>query len=246
MAAIAETRASPARRSLRRLPAAQEVRVETIDLDAECGDELVLSEDERERARSFHFERDRRRFVSGRSILRQQLGLYLDAAPAELVFAYGPHGKPSLPDSGLSFNVSNSGATGLFAFASDCDLGVDVELLAHARPDDPAVAARFFSVAEVATLRASPAPTRAHAFLRCWTRKEAFIKGRGEGLSLPLQDFDVEFGDGKQPELLRTAWSSDEPAEWTLCDLSELVPGAVAALAVRAAEIRVVRCDEII
>ncbi len=245
MAAIAETRASPSRRSDGRLPAAQEVHVDTVDLDAEPGDEFVLSDDERERARRFHFERDRRRFVAGRSMLRQRLALYLDAAPAELVFAYGPHGKPSLPGSGLSFNVSNSGPTGLFAFASACELGVDVELLAHARPDDDAVATRFFSAVEVATLRACPAPTRAHGFLRCWTRKEAFIKGRGEGLSLPLQDFDVEFEAGKRPALLRTAWSSDEPAEWTLCDLSELVTNAVAALAVRAPEIRVVRCDEI-
>ena len=244
MSAIAETRASLHRQSHRRLQTSEDVHVVAVDLD-EPSDERLLSEDEGERAASFHFERDRRRFVAGRSLLRQRLAQYLDAGPAELVFAYGPHGKPSLPGSGLSFNVSNSGRAGLFAFASGFELGVDVELLAHARPNDDAVAARFFSAAEVATLRAYPAPARARAFLRCWTRKEAFSKGRGEGLSLPLQDFDVEFAPDEPPALLRTAWSSDEPAEWTLRDLSELVPGAAAALAVRAPEIRVVRCDEI-
>jgi 4'-phosphopantetheinyl transferase len=241
MAAIAESRPS----SHRRLPTAHDVHVVAVDLDVEPGDERCLSEDELERAAGFHFERDRRRFVAGRSLLRERLAQYLDATPAELAFAYGPHGKPSLPGSGISFNVSNSGHVGLFGFTSGLELGVDVELLAHARPDDDAVAARFFSTAEVATLRACPPTARAHAFLRCWTRKEAFIKGRGEGLSLPLQDFDVEFAAGEPPALLRTAWSSREPADWTLCDLSDLVPGAVAALAARAPEIRVVRCDEI-
>ena len=245
MAANAATRASPRRRSPRRLHASEDVHIVAVDLDVEPGFERILADDERERAANFHFERDRRRFVAGRSILRRKLAQYLDADPAELAFAYGPHGKPTLPGSDISFNVSNSGRAGLFAFASGFELGVDVELLAHARADDDAVAARFFSPAEVATLKSCPASARASAFLRCWTRKEAFIKGRGEGLSLPLQDFDVEFAADRPPALLRTAWSSEEPAEWTLCDLSDLVVDAVAALAARALDVRVVRCDEI-
>ena len=71
--------------------------------------------------------------------------------------------------------------------------------------------------------------------LRYWTRKEAFIKARGEGLSLPLHEFDVAFAAGTRPRILRTAWSAHEPSEWTLCDISGFCPGAVAALAVRSA-----------
>jgi 4'-phosphopantetheinyl transferase len=217
--------------------------VVAVDLDSERPDERALSEDERERAARFYFERDRRRFVAARSVLRHGLAQYLGAAPTELVFAYGPHGKPSLPGAEVSFNVSHSGPVGLFAFAPGFELGVDVELLDHARSGDECIAERFFSTVEVNALRACAPTARARAFLRCWTRKEAFIKGRGDGLSLPLQDFDVEFAAGEPPALLRTAWSANEPVEWTIRDLSDLVAGAVAALAARARDVRVVRSE---
>src|SRR6267378_1275488 len=103
MAVIAATWASPRRRSPRGLHASHDVHVLAVDLDVEPGYDRMLSEDERERAAKFHFERDRRRFVTGRSILRQKLARHLDAAPAELVFAYGLHGKPTLPGSDISF-----------------------------------------------------------------------------------------------------------------------------------------------
>jgi 4'-phosphopantetheinyl transferase len=243
MSAVAATRAPAPGRPHRRLRPRDDIQVVTVDLDSDGFDERALSEDEQERATRFYFERDRRRFVAARSVLREALAQYLGSAPADLVFEYGPQGKPSLPGAGVSFNVSHSGPVGLFAFAPGFELGVDVELLDHARADDQRVAERFFSALEVRVLRACAPETRAHAFLRCWTRKEAFIKGRGEGLSLPLQDFDVEFAAGEPPELLRTAWSADEPREWTICDLSDLVDGAVAALAVRAREVHVVRAE---
>ena len=243
MSAVAATRAPALGRSHRGLRPCDHVQVVAVDLDSERSDEKALSEDEQERAARFYFERDRRRFVAGRSVLRRALAQYLGSTTAELVFEYGPHGKPSLPGAGVSFNVSHSGGVGLFAFAPSCEVGVDVELLDHARADDQRVAERFFSALEVRTLRACAPEARAHAFLRCWTRKEAFIKGRGEGLSLPLQDFDVEFAAGEPPGLLRTAWSADEPREWTICDLSDLVDGAVAALAVRAHDVHVVRAE---
>ena len=218
MAAIAANWASPRRRSLRGLHASEDVHIVAVDLDAKPGYERLLSEDERERAANFRFERDRRRFVAGRSILRQKLAQYLDAAPAELVFVYGPHGKPTLPGSDVSFNVSNSGRAGLFAFASGFELGVDVELLAHARPNDDAVAARFFSAAEVAVLQACPTSTRAHAFLRCWTRKEAYLKARGSGLAAPLDQFDVTLRAG-EPALLLADRSHAGEAMWHLTHL---------------------------
>jgi 4'-phosphopantetheinyl transferase len=211
------------------------VHVFTGDLDAAPADGTVLSADERERAARFRFERDRRRFVAGRSALRSLIASYLGAAPVEVEFGYGPQGKPFVSGSTLSFNVSHSGGCALYAVASCFEIGVDVELLDHARFDD-GVAERFFSPQEVATLHTLRQAERPHAFLRCWTRKEAFIKARGEGLSLPLHDFDVAFAPGTRPKILRTAWSAQEPAEWTLCDISGFCPDAVAALAVRSAK----------
>lgn len=206
----------------------------TGDLDAEPADGSVLSDDECERAARFRFDRDRRRFVAGRSALRSLIASYLDVAASEVTFRYGPQGKPFVSASTLSFNVSHSGGCAVYAFGSCVEIGVDVELLDHARYDD-GVAERFFSEYEVATLQVLGKAVRAGAFLRCWTRKEAFVKARGEGLSLPLHEFDVAFAPGTRPRILRTAWSAQEPAEWTLCDLSGFCPGAVAALAVRSA-----------
>jgi 4'-phosphopantetheinyl transferase len=205
----------------------------------------VLSEDELERAGRFRFERDRRRFVAGRSTLRRLLASYLDASPREIGFEYGPFGKPDVPAAGLSFNVSHSGSCALFAFGPRFELGVDVELLDVAKADDDRVAQHFFAPQEVATLRAHSPWARPRAFLRCWTRKEAFIKARGDGLSLPLQDFDVSFATGEPAAIVRTAWSPHEPEEWTLHDISGLFPRAVAALAVRAPEARVVAGGQI-
>lgn len=207
----------------------------TGDLDAQPADGSTLSDDECERAARFRFDRDRRRFVAGRSALRSLVASYLDVAAADITFGYGPQGKPFVPGSTLSFNVSHSGGCAVYAFGSGVEIGVDVELLDHARYDD-GVAERFFSPSEVATLQTLSPAERPHAFLRCWTRKEAFIKARGEGLSLPLHEFDVAFARGVRPQILRTAWSTHEPAEWTLCDISGSCPGAVAALAVHSAQ----------
>jgi 4'-phosphopantetheinyl transferase len=137
----------------------------------------------------------------------------------------------------LEFNLSHSGPIALYAVAARGELGVDVELA------DPyfareLIAERFFSPVEVATLRSLPHRLQPLAFLTCWSRKEAFIKAKGDGLSLPLDSFDVTLDPGGPAELLRTAWSSDEHAEWRLVDLSE--HGYVAALAVRGQHGRVV------
>jgi 4'-phosphopantetheinyl transferase len=226
---------APTERTALRSPAAGVVHLYTGDLDAEPADGSVLSDDECERAARFRFDRDRRRFVAGRSALRSLIASYLEIAPDEVAFAYGPQGKPFVSGSTLSFNVSHSGNRAIYAFASSVEIGVDVEVLDHAAYGD-GVAERFFSPLEVATLEAFEPGARSDAFLRCWTRKEAFIKARGEGLSLPLHEFDVAFAPGTPPRILRTAWSATEPAEWTLCDISGLCPGAIAALAVRSTE----------
>ena len=211
-----------------------EVHVFAADLDAAKPDEGVLSDDELERAGRYRFERDRLRFTAGRTILRRLVAAHLGTTSGEVRFFYGPFGRPFVSDATLSFNVAHSGRAALFAFAEGMDVGVDVEVLQEGHSDDERVAERFFSPLEVSTLRAHGRAARPEAFLRCWTRKEAFVKARGDGLNLPLKDFDVSFAPGVRPQILRTAWSDREPAEWTLHDISDLCPGTVAALATHA------------
>jgi 4'-phosphopantetheinyl transferase len=204
----------------------------SLDQESEIQRRLaaLLSDDESERARRFRFDRDRARYVVGRGLLRLMLGRYVDADAAALRFGYGPQGKPSLHGGGPQFNLAHSGATALYAFSSDSQLGVDVELM---QPDftDDRIAERFFSPLEVETLRALRQEDRAQAFLTCWTRKEAFLKARGDGLTLALDSFDVTLAPGEPPALLRTGWSPRERFCWKLVDLSDLEQGQVAALA---------------
>jgi 4'-phosphopantetheinyl transferase len=190
----------------------------------------LLDSDELERAASFRFERDRNRYVVGRGVLRALLARYLGQAPEELRLRYGRERKPALVGDELRFNLAHAEGTVLYAFSSAFDVGVDVELL---RPDaaDTRVAERFFSPREVAALRALPEGEQAQAFLACWTRKEAFLKARGDGLMLPLDSFDVTLAPGEPVELLRTGWAPEERARWQLVDLSEAARGEIAALA---------------
>lgn len=193
----------------------------------------TLAPDEHDRAARFHFERDRRRFVAGRGILRAVLARHAGCPATALRFRYGPRGKPALEGDGgggdLRFNVSHSGDLALVAVARGREIGVDVEAL---RPDlTPGLAERFFSPAEVAALSALPPAARPAAFFACWTRKEAFVKATGDGLSLPLDAFDVSLAPGEPPALLRVADDPHGPDRWRLVAL-EPAPGFAAALAV--------------
>jgi 4'-phosphopantetheinyl transferase len=190
-----------------------------------------LSDDERERAARFHFDRDRNRFIVGRALLRIMLARYLGVAADQIRFAYGEFGKPSLAEPApVFFNVSHAEARALYAFSLDAELGIDTERFG-VEPVDQRVAEHFFAAGEVATLRSLPRSLQPGAFLTCWTRKEAFLKARGDGLSLPLQDFEVTLAPDQPPALVQTAWSEDEPRRWKLYDLSWLGPGYVSALA---------------
>jgi 4'-phosphopantetheinyl transferase len=220
---------------------AREVHVWSLELrnDADALESL-LSDDELERADRFHFERDRRRYVTGRGLVRTVLARYLGRDPVSLAFRYGPYGRPELAE--LPFNVSHSGDLALVAVGLQPDIGVDIERL-RPEPAEEQVAERFFSPNEVAALRSLPRADQPRAFLACWTRKEAFIKALGNGLSLALDSFDVTLRPGEEPALLRTAWSASEPRRWSLLDLSASFPGHVAALAVRRRDVRVLVRD---
>jgi 4'-phosphopantetheinyl transferase len=198
----------------------------------------VLAEDERLRADRFRFERDRSRYIVGRALLRGLLGHYLDTAPEDLTFEYGEFDKPTL-SGGPWFNLSHSGSVALYAFSNAGEIGVDVER-DDADLTRECIAERFFSPAEVSVLRSLPPGDQPRAFLACWTRKEAFIKARGDGLSLALDSFDVTLAPDAPAALLRTAWCSEEPGRWHMQDLSNHQAGYIAAVALRGQGWRVV------
>jgi len=204
----------------------------------------LLAADEADRAARFRFARDRDRYIVGRGLLRTLLGRYVQRPPADLRFGYGAFDKPALTISGPQFNVSHSGAVALFAFAADIEIGIDVEI-DDANFATERIAERFFSKAEVGVLRSLPIEVQPHAFLSCWTRKEAFIKARGDGLSLALDSFDVSLAPDAAVALLRTAWSAAEPAQWWLHDLSDESRGYIAAVAMRSGARRIVSRDVI-
>lgn len=195
-----------------------------------------LSPDELHRAERFVFEDHRRRFIAGRGCLRSILARYLDMAPGGIRFEYSPHEKPQLAASHvtqtpLHFNFAHSEALALLAVTGIGPVGVDLE---RVRPDCPAeqIARHFFSDSEIARLGSLPSSERVTAFFRCWARKEAFIKAKGLGLSLPLDQFDVTLAPGEPASLTRTAWDPGEAAQWSMRAL-DAGPGFAAALAVR-------------
>jgi 4'-phosphopantetheinyl transferase len=197
-----------------------EVHVWRASLDQNPPRIDTLAADERARAARFYFEKDRAQFTAARGALRAILGCYLDRAPETLAFSYGPFGKPALADEpAIHFSVSHSHGVALYAVTRKCEIGIDLERirfdLAFAE-----IAERYFSRAEAAMLRTLPLAVQRDAFFRCWTRKEAYVKARGEGLSLPLDQFDLSSASG-------------EPQGWSLQDLVP-APDYVAALAVAA------------
>lgn len=193
----------------------------------------ILSENEGMRAGRFHFERDRRRFIIGRGTLRMLLSLYLDMEPDQLKFYYGAYGKPYLDQDGnsaMKFNLAHSHELAVYAFALGREMGVDVEYVRHI-PDIEQIAASFFSQQENAVLKSLPKDQKRDAFYNCWTRKEAYIKAIGEGLSHPLDQFDVSLTPGKPAHLLKVAGDTEEASRWQLKALTP-ASGYVAALAV--------------
>ncbi len=190
-----------------------------------------LAADEQARAAKFHFDQHRRAYVLGRAVLRGLLGRMLDMPPSQIQFCYGPKGKPALADSRapLRFNVSNSGNLAVYAFTEGCEVGIDVEAIRPV-PDMELIAARFFSPAESSELMSVPEPDRPQAFFNCWTRKEAYIKAVGDGLSVPLDSFQVTLRPGAPAEMLCLEGSAEAAKAWTLEDFTP-APGCVGAVA---------------
>ena len=212
-----------------RLPKCQElpdgeVHVWQADLDALVlateSSRSPLSQDEHQRASRFHFESDRKRYIAGRQFLRKLISAYSKIDFMGSSFHYSPKGKPSLgPASEIRFNVSHSGRIAIFAFVRGKEVGVDVEQI-RKEVNVKEIAGRFFSRAEQATFATVAEELKREAFFRCWTRKEAFVKAKGDGLSLPLDQFDVSLLPGESAQLLSTRPEPEEQHRWSMCDLN--------------------------
>jgi 4'-phosphopantetheinyl transferase len=214
------------------------VDVWVIALDVVSGEDAArgdLTAHELDRARRLRFEVDRRRFVAGRSALRQILGRCLGVSPVDVSLVVAPGGKPYLDTARhrerVWFNLSHSGDLALLAVSADGEVGVDVERV-RPLPDLEAVAARWFSPREQAALAALPPEGRVRAFFSCWTLKEAYLKACGDGLSRRLAAFDVTVGDGWVPCLLEVRDRPGDERRWTLIRL-EPGDGYVAGAAVQ-------------
>ena len=179
----------------------------------------------------------RNRYTAARGTLRILLGRYFQANPAAIVLAYQPHGKPELGppwnSRGLEFNLSHCGDLALLAFTRIGPIGVDVETV-RAMPNAAALLERFFSAEEVAQWQQTPPEREETVFFQGWTRKEAWLKAVGSGLSFPLDQFCVTM-DGPA-RVLSIRGDVSEAARWHLqsCEPGHPLAGRgyVAAVAV--------------
>ncbi len=190
----------------------------------------LLSIDEKKRVEKFRFKKDVIQFIVSRGVLRRLLGHYLNEEPTKITFQYGENGKPKLEDKySLQFNLSHAGKKAVMGFVHHFTIGVDVELI---KPDVDLryLATRFFSSKESNKLLRLPDAEIPQAFYNCWTRKEAFIKAKGDGLSFPLDQFEVSFIPGEETALIATHWSPEEKEKWELFsfDIGTDYSGAVA------------------
>jgi 4'-phosphopantetheinyl transferase len=202
--------------------------------------ESFLSSDEIARANRFRFPAHRRRYITARGILRQLLGAYLAIEARQVTFTYSAKGKPNLDvchTSDLFFNVSHSDDIAALAFTIARHIGVDVEMIRH-NVDVDEIPRRFFSSAEQRALAGLNATEKYQGFFNCWTRKEAYIKALGSGLSLPLRDFDVSLVPGEPARLLATRPDPEIAQHWHMacldfganCAAAVVVEGRIAQL----------------
>jgi len=204
----------------------------------------VLSANEKERAARFHFEHLQKSFIVARGVLRVLLANYLGLQPAQLEFTYLPTGKPQVSknlNKRIFFNLSHSNEYALYAFSRNRKVGVDIEYI---RPieDLEKIAENNFSAKENFELKMLPPEKILESFFNCWTRKEAYIKALGAGISFPLQEFDVSLKPGKPAKLLSVYGNAREAARWSM---SELHPAAgyAAALVVEGSACDILCCE---
>ena len=180
----------------------------------------ILSEDEKERANRFYFDHDRTRYILAHGILRTLLSCYTKTKPNSHYFISNPYGKPALSEKGTPcFNMSHSGSQILYGFTREREIGVDIELVKSIENIDQIID-RYFSKREKLEFSKLPDHLLKEAFYTCWTRKEAFIKAQGQGLSIPLDQFSVSFLTEKPVRILETQHDNQAADRWSLLDVS--------------------------
>lgn len=206
----------------------------------------LLSRDEQARAARFAFDRDRHRFILSHGLLRAILARYVGREAGQIEFASGAHGKPALTGCScagqdIQFSLSHSGAYAVVAVAAGRAVGVDVEVY---RPNVDALklAQRFFSSEESRQITQAQQGAQLSLFYRYWTAKEAYLKGRGVGLSLGLDRFEILFEDGSLLAHVRMTDSGAFDTNWQVQSVS-LADDVSGALAVEGPACQVRLCD---
>ena len=191
--------------------------------------------DELQRADRFRVGDLRNHYVAARGMMRDVLGRYLGTSPQSLAFTYAAHGKPSLAapwhETGLQFNLAHSHGAAILAVARGESVGVDIEQI-RPMPNAGALMERFFAKEEINEWKSLPDEQRLEAFFRGWTRKEAYLKAIGSGLSFPLDRFCISLDPSRPPQVLSIDGDPDEAARWWLASFDPAA-GFVAALAMR-------------
>lgn len=194
----------------------------------------LLDREELARAARFRFEIHRRRFNVAHGLLRWILGHYAGVDPAALRYRLAPHGKPALQlaarSTALEFNLSHSAGWALIGLTHGQPIGVDIELMRDI-PERMDLARANFSLDEVRELQQIESDLQPAAFFACWTRKEAYVKALGAGLSVPLHEFDVSVDPRQPARIRRIAASASAAGEWSLLGLQPVEGVWIAAAA---------------
>ena len=190
----------------------------------------ILSEDEKAKANKFKYPEDQKRYFVARSALRILLSRYTRVKPESITFSYNEFGKPELINCTLQFNLSHSRNYAILAFTLHNEIGVDIEYV-NTSVEFKDVASIFFAKGEIKKLFQLPEIEWSQAFFNCWTRKEAFIKAVGNGLSFPLSQFEVSLHPNEPTALLATHWNPQAINHWSLHSFSP-APNFVGAVAI--------------
>lgn len=174
-----------------------------------------LSAEEKRRWNGFYFSQDKQTFYQSHNALRLILSQYLSEKPSEIKYEFTPFGKPYLKNKRLQFNLSHTDTMAVIAVTEDADIGVDIEHV-NRKVEFDDLAMRFFCEAEYQKLVQLKPQEKRNAFFNCWTRKEAFIKAVGEGLSYPLNNFEVTFLSNEPAQINHIQRNPDTPNQWTL------------------------------
>ena len=175
----------------------------------------LLSDAEMERANKYRIEKERDRFIISRGLLRKLIGQYVSMNPKEIIFDYGVNGKPFLKNNDVQFNMAHAEDAVLFGFTRHFDIGVDLEYLDR-QVNFLKMSSFIFSSNELEVFNNQPKEDKKEAFINCWTRKEAFLKAKGAGLTFPIDQLEVSFVKNEKAELRATKWALNEKEQWSL------------------------------